>query len=313
MAVLVRSRSHLASIVAEFNEAGGEARIPFRAVETEALGERQEILDLLALTRALLHPADRVAWFAVLHAPWCGLSLADLHQLAGADDATLAQRTLPNLLHERGHLLSEDAEPRLARIWPILTAATSQRGRLPLAQWVERTWRSLGGDAYLDAPEKANALRFFRLLDELETGGERIDLAILNERIRKLYAEPAIHNNAVDLMTIHGAKGLEWDVVIVPALEKRAAPDMSKFLEWMEIDSPDESAASIILAPIKGKGEASKALNEWISSVHATREAAERKAPFLRRLHPSPRGASPLCLFRPRLQRLSPRSPRTAS
>ena len=41
---------------------------------------------------------------------------------------------------------------------------------------------------------------------------------------------------AVDLMTIHGAKGLEWDVVIVPGLEKKAASNKKRLLTWSEID-----------------------------------------------------------------------------
>ena len=48
--------------------------------------DRPEILDALALARALLNPQDRVAWLGVLRAPWCGLSLADLHTLAGDDE-----------------------------------------------------------------------------------------------------------------------------------------------------------------------------------------------------------------------------------
>jgi ATP-dependent helicase/nuclease subunit A len=274
IAVLVRSRAHLNAIVAELK---GDHAIPFRAVDIEALGDRQEVLDLLGLTRALLHPADRVAWFGVLHAPWCGLGLADLHTLAGADDSTLRERCVADLLFERGHLLSEDAEVCLARVWPVLDAAIAQRDRLPLAQWVERTWRALGGDAYLSPAELANALRYLDLLNALEAEGGPIDLAILERSMKRLYAEAAVHPGAVDLMTIHGSKGLEWDVVLVPALEKRAQADRGRLLQWMEVDSSDDTAAQVVLAPIVGKGEESAELNQWIRSVHTMREAAERK------------------------------------
>jgi ATP-dependent helicase/nuclease subunit A len=274
IAVLVRSRSHLNGIVAELKR---DPALPFRAVEIEALGDRQEVLDLLGLTRALLHPADRVAWFGVLHAPWCGLGLADLHALAGADDSTLKERCVADLIFERGHLLSEDGETCLARVWPVLEAAMAQRDRMPLGQWVERTWRALGGDAYLAPSELANALRYLDLLNALEAEGGPIDLALLERSMKRLYAEAAVHPGAVDLMTIHGSKGLEWDVVLVPHLERRAQVDRGRLLQWMEVDSGDDDAAHIVLAPILGKGEESAELNQWIRSVHTLREAAERK------------------------------------
>jgi ATP-dependent helicase/nuclease subunit A len=277
IAVLVRSRAALVPIVAAFRKDDGEGAVPFRAVEIEVLGERQEVLDLLGLTRALLHPADRVAWLAVLHAPWCGLGLADLHVIAGQDDPALRQACVADLVRERGHLVSKDGEARLTRAWPVLEAAIDQRGRLGLAAWVERTWRSLGGDAALGVEERANALRYLSLLDELEAGGRRVDVAAIERAMEKLYAEPAVHAGAVDLMTIHGAKGLEWDAVIVPALEKRGQPDKGRLLDWMEVDSGDADAAHFVLAPIAGKGEDAKELNQWIRDVHATREAAERK------------------------------------
>jgi ATP-dependent helicase/nuclease subunit A len=280
IAVLVRSRGHLLDIVAALKQDDGDGAIPFRAVDIEPLKDRQEVLDLSALTRALLHPADRVAWLAVLHAPWCGLGLAELHILAGADDPAWTERCIGDVIAERGDLLTEESCERLARVWPVLQAAANQRGKLTAAQWVERTWRSLGGDAWLTADEMANARRYLQLLDEIEEQAGMLDLSLLERRIDKLYAETAVVAGAVDLMTIHGAKGLEWDVVMVPGLERRAQANRNRLLTWSEIDSADDEAAHVVLAPIAGKGEGSKELNAWLNGIHNAREAAERKRLF---------------------------------
>ena len=81
VAILVRGRSHLREIVPRLKAAG----IAYRAMEIDRLDDRPVVQDLLALTRALAHRGDRVAWLALLRAPWCGLALADLHALAGSD------------------------------------------------------------------------------------------------------------------------------------------------------------------------------------------------------------------------------------
>src|SRR5258706_458221 len=73
-ALLVRNRSALAGIVPALKAAG----IRFRAIEIDKLGEKQVVQDLFALTRALTHLADRVAWLAILRAPWVGMSLHEL-------------------------------------------------------------------------------------------------------------------------------------------------------------------------------------------------------------------------------------------
>ena len=289
IAVLVRSRNHLIEIVAALKQ---EDAIPFRAVEIDSLGQRQEVLDLTALTRALLHPADRVAALAVLRAPWCGLSLADLHTLTGCDDPALQCHSIQRLMDERGHLLPDDSCKRLQRVWQVLAEAAAQRARLTPAQLVERAWRSLGGDAWLKPEELINAQHFFNLLDELQTQLQDnsstgiFDPTLLDARLQKLYAEPnptPAGTPFVELLTIHKAKGLEWDVVLVPALERQPAADRSRLLTWSELepmDASDEDAAHFMLAPIAGRGEPSKALNNWLNGIHRAREAAERKRLF---------------------------------
>lgn len=279
IAILVRVKHHLASVIAELKKDTGEGPIPFRAVEIDALSDRQEVLDLFALTRALLHPADRTAWLAVLRAPWCGLGLAALHTVAGADDIPFAQRSIPALLDERSALL-DDSRARLTRVMPIFQAAREQRGRLTTAQLVERTWRSLRGDTYLSADQISNAQRYLQLLDEVEQETGTLDLSLLKARLDDLCAETTGSANAVDLMTIHKAKGLEWDVVIVPGLEKSGRASSRRLLAWHEINSADESAARVVLAPILGKGEASRELNAWLNGIERTRDAAERKRLF---------------------------------
>ncbi len=280
IAVLVRNRSHLARIVTELKRDKGAGPIPFRAVNIEPLGERPEILDLFALTRALLHPADRVAWLAILRGPWCGLELRELHALTGTDDPAFAEHTLEALLAQRGQELKEESCNRLEILWTTLRAAAAQSGRLPLAEWVERTWRSLGGDVYLNQEEEANARRYFELLDTLEQKAGVVDMAQLSERLSNLYAESKSIPGAVDLITIHGAKGLEWDVVLVPGLAKRSRSSGGRLLTWNEVATPGDNAASVLLAPIVGRGHASEALNDWLNRIRREREDAECRRLF---------------------------------
>src|SRR5205823_494114 len=120
---------------------------PVHAVEIDTLEEQQAAQDLAGLTRALLHPADRVAWLAVLRAPWCGLRWADLEAVCGDTDEAICE-----LLRERDRLdrLSDDGRDRLQDVANVLTRAFDHRDGASLTGWVERTWRELDGPACLD-------------------------------------------------------------------------------------------------------------------------------------------------------------------
>ncbi len=285
IAVLVRNRTHLIEIVRALKQPGETGAIPFRAVKIEPLAERQEVLDLLSLTRALLHPADRTAWLALLRTPWCGLTLRDLHLLAGQDDRRLRRHTVLQLIEQRGDLLSEDGQQRLRPFWTILAAALAARGSMPLSRWVERTWRAFGAEAFASAEELANVHRFLQLLDQLEAQPQPVTIQSLSRGLAGLYAAASSAEDAVDLMTIHNAKGLEWDVVLVPQLESGSGRNRPRLLEWLELEAGadadlDPEIAHGILAPVPSKGTSSQALNQWLRSVASRREAAERQRLF---------------------------------
>ena len=104
-----------------------QAGLRFRAVEIEELGQQPAIQDLIALTRALHHFADRIAWLAILRAPWCGLTLADLLVLAG--DA--GRKVIWECMQDGSQLekMSEAGRERLRRIRVVLEGALRQRQR----------------------------------------------------------------------------------------------------------------------------------------------------------------------------------------
>jgi ATP-dependent exoDNAse (exonuclease V) beta subunit len=81
-------------------------------------------------------------------------------------------------------------------------------------------------------------------------------------------------------MTIHGAKGLEWDLVVIPSLERKSGISTARLLTWNEITGTAEHSASVLLAPIAGKGESSEALNKWLNSIQNAREQAEARRLF---------------------------------
>ncbi len=244
VAVLCRSRTHLASIVPALKKDG----IGFRAVEIDPLDNRPVVQDLFSLTRALSHPFDKVAWLAILRAPWCGLSLSDLLVLASAGRG----RPISSLINDDARLsrLSSDGSERLLRVRDIISKATALRGRADLRGLVEGLWIELGGPACVpDDTAMKDAEAFLSLLDEVASQGQEDVATRLETRLGRLYAT---HSGAdsikLDIMTIHKAKGLEFDHVILPGLGKKTRNNEKRLMLWME------RGDDLLLAPIDKKG-----------------------------------------------------------
>ena len=270
VAILVRSRSHLAEIVPQLKRAA----LRFRAIEIEHLGDRQTVQDLLALTRALTHPADRVAWLASLRAPWCGLDLSDLHALV-TDAPTAA---VWDLLQDDGRIarLSRDGQVSVQRLRAVLGDALARRRRRSLRDWVEGTWLALGGPACVeDETGLEDARVFLALLEELEVSGDLTDFAALAEGVERLFALPDVGADAgLQLMTIHKAKGLEFDVVIVPGLGRTPPPPSSHLLIWQEIPRGHDRT-DLLLAPIRESGQQDDAIYRFLRRIDDTRARHE--------------------------------------
>ena len=254
-AILVRKRDALADIVPALKAAG----IRFRAIDIEHLGEKQVVQDLYALTRALSHLGDRIAWLSVLRAPWVGLSLDDLHQIAAQDRYATVWELVEN-------------NPKLERFRRILGEAIASRGRASLRERVEGVWLALGGPACVaSATDLEDAEIYLDELESLEHAGELEDLAALDGSLRQLYALPDLEATDDDLqiMTIHKAKGLEFGTVIVPGLDK--GPGRS--------DTPlflfRERSSGLLLAPMRESGAEEDLAYRYLRNLEVEAEDLE--------------------------------------
>lgn len=267
IAILVRSRSSLREILPALEAAA----IPYSGLDIEKLAWQPVVQDLLSLTRALLFPADRIAWLSILRAPWCGLTLTDLYSLAGGGQRLCIWDSIQD--PEAGARLSHDGKERLARLTGPVAGALANRGRLPLRRWVENLWLQLSGPACVDAREQLNARMYFELLDEYEhrsgteyfTGFSRL----VDERWS--HTEDTV-DQQLQIMTLHKAKGLEFDTVIIPGLHRHARTKEKRLLLWEE--HMQRGAESLLMAPLAEYGEKDPHY-EYLRTVHSEKEHHE--------------------------------------
>jgi ATP-dependent exoDNAse (exonuclease V) beta subunit len=222
IAILVRARAHAHDIALALRTRG----IGFRAVDIEPLQDRAAVRDLVMLISALAHLGDRTAWLAVLRAPWAGLTLADLLIVARSGAIVWDSVGDEDVLGR----LSGDGAVRCRRLRRVLEDAFRVRHQTALPRWVERTWLALGGPGCAgDSRGLAHVRTVFARLRDLDERGLP-DPADLVARFADLYADGGDIESPVEIMTIHKAKGLEFDLVLVPGLERQARQDGSQLL-----------------------------------------------------------------------------------
>ncbi|WP_373020934.1 UvrD-helicase domain-containing protein [Thiomicrorhabdus sp.] len=256
IALLGRTRSSLMMIASLLKQ----QEIGFRAVELESLQARQEIQDCLALSRALLHLADRPAWIALLRSPLVGLSLNDLHALLGDDfyrpvwDLIQAERWSDSSLSEIG-------QQRLQTVLPVLQEVIRRLGSLPFSVVVRECWLQLDGAQTVENATALDNVEVFwqtlALVDSEELNAQKLD-----DLIETLYASPdaSPQSQQIELMTMHKSKGLEFDTVILPGLGRKPRANDKELVSWLQFlgpvaDSSDAMREWLVIAPLDQRGQ----------------------------------------------------------
>lgn len=272
IAILVAARPHAELLVStlQANE------IAVVGLDLLPLSETPVVKDLMSLTLALASPLDRVAWLSLLRAAWCGLELADLtHLVEAAPRAAIIE-----LWQDEARLsrLSPIGRRRLEWLRSIVLPLILDDSRA-LAAKVEAAWLQLGGPACYPEPTALGDARTY--LDVLAAALARPSGAIREELpwlLDGLYSGATVSADAtaVQVMTIHRAKGLEFDAVILPGLARKPRSDEAPllgFLEWQ-----DDGETRTVMAPCetRKRNSAEPTLASWVQDVNKRRATRER-------------------------------------
>ncbi|MCC7067199.1 MAG: UvrD-helicase domain-containing protein [Burkholderiales bacterium] len=236
IAVLVRTRGDAEALIAELRG----RNIAFTAREFSLWSARERVRDLLTLTDAVAAPWDRLALFALLRTPWVGLKLATLAQLAAALTEGPAAPAWQMLDGAWVGALDDDERARVARAHAALRVGLARAWLGGVSERVEAVWHALDGPRFLaDDEERRDTDTFFAWLAELSPQGllpSRETVAAALEQKRRSFTGPAPSGRSgvaqIELMTIHKAKGLEWDHVYLVGCDRRVRADARSLAAW---------------------------------------------------------------------------------
>ena len=214
-----------------FEDVLTEEGIPYAVVGSVAFFGRMEVKDLLAYLRVVFNPEDDIALLRILNTPPRGIGSTTIDMLTQA----ALEKGIPILqaLREKvrePQLAGRAARP-LQRFQELLDKWTAMLDSTTMARLLETILQDIQYKAMLEKQESAeeaenrlaNIDELIRAAAESEERGETIaeflDRASLSSELDHL--DPS---SRVSLMTIHSAKGLEFEVVFLAGMEEGLFP-----------------------------------------------------------------------------------------
>jgi len=226
VAVLVRAKTHASFI----GDALTELNIPYTSDAIQSLLHEPVVTDLMSVCRWLANPADMVAALALLTGPWCGIALSSISLLLAEHDERPLE--LMSALEKPPANINTEDLARLHHLREALSWAETKRDRLSLPVWIEQIWLRLGGAYTARTRDMRCVEAFLSALRRAEQIGAGLDIGWLERELGGMAMESPGDVDAVRIMTLHKAKGLEFDTVLMPYLHKRTRGLQGDLIRW---------------------------------------------------------------------------------
>ncbi len=235
-AILYRTNAQSRAIEEVFVHYG----LPYRVVGGVRFYERKEIKDIVAYLRLIYQPEDTISFERIVNVPARGLgpkSLASFTQWRPAESYGLLEG-LEKVTEASG--LSPRAQSGLAQLADIITSFRLQMDDLTPETLIEALIRRLDYLQFLEDGTPQGEARIENVRELLSVAAEyqEVGMAGFLEEISLLsdIDNTDLSHDAVTLMTLHSAKGLEFPVVFITGLEETILPHSRALYEAAEME-----------------------------------------------------------------------------
>ena len=222
IAILVRASFQMREFEDRFVTLG----LPYRVIGGPRFYERAEIRDALAYLRVINSPADDLAFERIVNVPKRGLGDATVQLLH--DHAR--KRRVPLTQAARAMVATDELKPKprgaLRGLLDSIERWRKQRDNLPHTQLAEIVLDESGYTEMWQKDRSADAAGRLENLKELVRSMEEFEnlQGFLEHISLVMDNEKAAEADAVNIMTLHSAKGLEFDTVFLPGWEEGLFP-----------------------------------------------------------------------------------------
>lgn len=235
-AVLYRTNAQSRSVEEVFVQYG----VPYRVVGGVRFYDRKEIKDLIAYLRLLYQPEDRTSFERIVNVPGRGVGAVSLGNFLGW--AVYKKLSLGEALTRVAECdtVTGKAKKGLVELADILSSLRAQLEELPPDILVENLVKRLDYLTFLDdkTPQGESRQENVRELIGVAQGYHDEGLSAFLEEVALISDLDAANlgDNAVTLMTLHSAKGLEFPVVFMTGLEESILPHSRALYDQSEME-----------------------------------------------------------------------------
>lgn len=207
-----------------------QARVPYKVVGGVRFYDRKEIKDIVAYLKLLYQPNDRMSFTRIANTPTRGVGATSLEKFLVWQSSRPEDIVESLLLLESEPVVTGKAKGALVKLGYVLHEIRQEIDELSPQQIIEKVIKSTGYRDFIldDSPQAetreenlgvlvADSQQFTSLPEFLE------EVALMSS------ADTEADGDAVTLMTLHAAKGLEFPVVFMIGLEEGVLPHVRAF------------------------------------------------------------------------------------